>query len=66
MEGSGIVSETQKSRLTLGASHFQSKIAAMVSSGPLQRNSFHLQLRDIRGDAAVDPVRVCCEHREGN
>lgn len=64
--GSGTVSETQKPRLALGASHFQSEISATASSGPLQRNSFHLQPKDVRGDAAVDPERVCGEHREGS
>lgn len=41
-EGSGIISEAQKSRLTLGASKFQSKILAVEFGGSPQGTDFHL------------------------
>lgn len=47
-KGSGIVSETQKSRLTLGASKVHSKALAVEPSGSPQGANFHLQLKDVR------------------
>lgn len=55
-KGSGIVSETQKSRLTLGESKFQSKMPVIESSGPPQRCTFRLQPKGVRGMLLLIPL----------